>query len=295
TKLSDNVILRMESAGPAISRVYFVNNDNGEIPIPQGFAIRDNSNNVNINPIVGTQSFILAWLDCYTMHFNGEDILSLDNQLADRGGLYDINNQVFSNIKNIVIVIAVDQNQSTLVIFNFIVNSDCKSANMVEFSADSPYTTKASSKLKPIVHIWPNFDGLINCTFSFIISTTINQSAVRLDQKSDDTKPPRENENLITSTPKFHHQLQSITDSPKPEKINIQLVAVASNITNRPLYPYMFLGSALPMLASFPPSILRLSIHHQLQSMPASTKPGDQHPLSIQIGVQSQLADVLPI
>ena len=77
TPLADGVTLRIEKIGPAIAKVYFVDNAFTEIPIPQGLQIHDVSNNVAVLPVRQLQFFVLAWTDNYNIIFNGDIIIEL--------------------------------------------------------------------------------------------------------------------------------------------------------------------------------------------------------------------------
>lgn len=79
TRLLADVSVRIERRGPAIARVYFVNNGGAEVAIPNGFSITDITNNVQVQQYpVG--SFTLSWIDSYDILFNGEVVLSVNNQ-----------------------------------------------------------------------------------------------------------------------------------------------------------------------------------------------------------------------
>lgn len=78
TVLDDEIILRIERMGFAIARVYFVDESFAEIPIPNGFVIRDITNNVAVAPFL--QFFMLAWSDTYSISFNDELITELATQ-----------------------------------------------------------------------------------------------------------------------------------------------------------------------------------------------------------------------
>ena len=81
TTLDDGIVLRIERVGPAIARVYFVDDSFCEIPIPNGLVIRDITNNVPVAPpAAGVQFFVLAWSDTYSIIFNGELITELATQ-----------------------------------------------------------------------------------------------------------------------------------------------------------------------------------------------------------------------
>jgi hypothetical protein len=80
TQLSDGTILRIVKVGPAIARVYFVDDNSVEVPIPEGLVVHDVVNNVLIDPIPNTMFFILAWMDSYTISFNDELVVELTTQ-----------------------------------------------------------------------------------------------------------------------------------------------------------------------------------------------------------------------
>ena len=80
TRLLDDLSLRFEQVGHAIARVYFVNNGGAEVAIPNGFSILDNTNNVQVHHLPFVEYFVLAWMDSYDLMFNGEVVLSVNNQ-----------------------------------------------------------------------------------------------------------------------------------------------------------------------------------------------------------------------
>ena len=81
TTLDDGIVLRIERIGPAIARVYFVDDSFSEISIPNGLVIRDITNNVPVAPpTADVQFFVLAWSDTYSIIFNGELITELATQ-----------------------------------------------------------------------------------------------------------------------------------------------------------------------------------------------------------------------
>ena len=80
-KLTDDIFLRIENAGFAIARVYFVNAQLVEIPIPETFSIVDRTNNgVLVRPIANLQFFVLAWSDNYAVQYRDKDVVGLHNQ-----------------------------------------------------------------------------------------------------------------------------------------------------------------------------------------------------------------------
>jgi hypothetical protein len=81
TVLGDGTILRIERVGFAIARVYFVDDSFTEVPIPNGLAIHDITNNVPVAPpAANVHFFVLAWSDTYSISFNGELIAELATQ-----------------------------------------------------------------------------------------------------------------------------------------------------------------------------------------------------------------------
>lgn len=78
--LDGGIILRTERVGFAIARVYFVDDSSAEVPIPNGFVIRDITNNVTVAPCRNAKFFMLAWSDTYSISLNGELITELATQ-----------------------------------------------------------------------------------------------------------------------------------------------------------------------------------------------------------------------
>lgn len=78
--LEDGVILQIAKLGPAVARVYFVDETQVEIPIPAHFLICDLSNGVGVNPIPGLNFFVLAWGDSYHILYRDQTVLSLRTQ-----------------------------------------------------------------------------------------------------------------------------------------------------------------------------------------------------------------------
>jgi hypothetical protein len=77
----EGVFLRIERLGSSLARIFFVNEQQMEIPIPQGFRILDNSNeNVNIQKLKGRQDYVLCCTDNYSLYRNDVLILKLASQ-----------------------------------------------------------------------------------------------------------------------------------------------------------------------------------------------------------------------
>jgi hypothetical protein len=81
TKIGDNVHLRLERVGFAIARLYFVDEGNAEIEIPDGLRVIDNThNNVLVDRLLDNQYYVLAWSDNYSIELNNATILGLSSQ-----------------------------------------------------------------------------------------------------------------------------------------------------------------------------------------------------------------------
>jgi hypothetical protein len=80
TKIGDNLYLRLERNGPAIARIYFVDEGSAEVPVPEGLVVQDVTNNVVVEPFLGNNYFVVAWIDNYTISLNGIIIVGLANQ-----------------------------------------------------------------------------------------------------------------------------------------------------------------------------------------------------------------------
>lgn len=63
----------------AIAKVYVVNDGLALVPIPSGLSIRDDTNNVSVAAL-DQNKFVLAWTDAYTITYNNEIVLSVNNQ-----------------------------------------------------------------------------------------------------------------------------------------------------------------------------------------------------------------------
>ena len=81
TLIGDGILMRIERAGQAIARVYFVDDGFAQVDIPNGIAVHDNTNNIPLLPLYqGAQFFVLAWSDNYTITVDGVIVLDLSNQ-----------------------------------------------------------------------------------------------------------------------------------------------------------------------------------------------------------------------
>ncbi|CAJ0917449.1 6416_t:CDS:2, partial [Entrophospora sp. SA101] len=85
-------------------RIYFVNNQDIPIQIPNSITLRDTVNNANVPRLVvgGAQSFMISWISNYVLLRNGVEVFSLENQKqqALRGVEEDLGRSSFS--KNIL-------------------------------------------------------------------------------------------------------------------------------------------------------------------------------------------------
>ncbi|CAH1769652.1 12104_t:CDS:1, partial [Entrophospora sp. SA101] len=63
-------------------RIYFVNNQDIPIQIPNSITLRDTVNNANVPRLVvgGAQSFMISWISNYVLLRNGVEVFSLENQ-----------------------------------------------------------------------------------------------------------------------------------------------------------------------------------------------------------------------
>lgn len=79
-KIDDNVYVRIERVGFAIARLYFVDEANGEIDIPNGLIVLDHTNgDAKVKPLLNNQYFVLAWSDNYSVMINNVSIMGLEN------------------------------------------------------------------------------------------------------------------------------------------------------------------------------------------------------------------------
>jgi hypothetical protein len=79
TRLTDGIFLRVQRAGFAVARLFFVDETSAEVPIPDGFVVIDITNgNVRVQPMLN--SFFLGWTDNYTLLFRGVVVVEFLNQ-----------------------------------------------------------------------------------------------------------------------------------------------------------------------------------------------------------------------
>jgi hypothetical protein len=77
----ESIKLRMERLGPAVARVFFVNDGYVEVEVPDGFTITDHTNgDITVVKPVGREEYFLGWADNYTMKLNGIVVMRLTNQ-----------------------------------------------------------------------------------------------------------------------------------------------------------------------------------------------------------------------
>ncbi|CAB5374816.1 unnamed protein product [Rhizophagus irregularis] len=80
-KIRDNVNMRVQRENNQVAVIYFVNDQDNRIRIPQGIIVRDTTDNTNVRPSrFDRQSFPISWVSSYEIYLNGEHIVSLDNQ-----------------------------------------------------------------------------------------------------------------------------------------------------------------------------------------------------------------------
>nr|CAG8541270.1 12379_t:CDS:1 [Entrophospora candida] len=69
---------RVEKINQNVARIYFVNNNGIEIPIPACVSLRDTTNNEDVNPY--GEDFLIAWTSNYTFFLNSVELFRLENQ-----------------------------------------------------------------------------------------------------------------------------------------------------------------------------------------------------------------------
>ena len=74
TPLTDNIQMCLQRCGPAIARVFFTNNEDEMIDVPQNFKIYDDTNRAQVKIVIPRQ-YILVWSDNYTITLNDKVIL----------------------------------------------------------------------------------------------------------------------------------------------------------------------------------------------------------------------------
>ena len=74
TPLTDNIQMCLQRWGPSIARVFFTNNEDEMIDVPQNFKIYDDTNRAQVKIVIPRQ-YILVWSDNYTITLNDKVIL----------------------------------------------------------------------------------------------------------------------------------------------------------------------------------------------------------------------------
>lgn len=75
--IDPNLTIRIERINNNIARVYVVDANNVQQPIPQHITMMDHAN-VHVNPF--QNNFLITWVDSYTLLVNGQAFMKLSNQ-----------------------------------------------------------------------------------------------------------------------------------------------------------------------------------------------------------------------
>lgn len=81
--VGNGITMRLECISPSISKLYFINDISLQVAIPDGIAVYDNTNKIDVKPLPGnsgTKFFILCYSDNYIISMNGRIILELSNK-----------------------------------------------------------------------------------------------------------------------------------------------------------------------------------------------------------------------
>ncbi|KAF0454158.1 hypothetical protein F8M41_001667 [Gigaspora margarita] len=84
--LDNNTKMRISSLNTDVARVYFVNNNNVQVQVPNGMVMHDDDNNHNIRHFRG--EYHISWIHSYTLLWNNNVVVRLYNQkqqAVDRG------------------------------------------------------------------------------------------------------------------------------------------------------------------------------------------------------------------
>ncbi|CAG8490273.1 7643_t:CDS:2 [Scutellospora calospora] len=84
--IDNNTKMRISSLNTDIARVYFFNNNNVQVPVPNGMVMHDDVNNYNLRHFRG--EYHISWIYSYTLFWNGNVVVRLYNQkqqAVDRG------------------------------------------------------------------------------------------------------------------------------------------------------------------------------------------------------------------
>ncbi|RHZ49014.1 hypothetical protein Glove_535g23 [Diversispora epigaea] len=78
----DNIHMRIEKFDAHIVKMYFVNNQNNDIPIPKGITLRESLHNYNVPqlPSGSTSCFLMSWVGQYSLFRNGIEVCAFKNK-----------------------------------------------------------------------------------------------------------------------------------------------------------------------------------------------------------------------
>ncbi|KAG2483478.1 hypothetical protein HYH03_017660 [Edaphochlamys debaryana] len=76
-RLDGNFIVKVERLNNHVARVYLVDNANAQQQVPANMAMTDSEGN-RFPPY--KDNFMITWADSYTLTFNGQVVLRLNNQ-----------------------------------------------------------------------------------------------------------------------------------------------------------------------------------------------------------------------
>lgn len=66
TKLEDGIYLKLDRLNHSVARLYFVNKENIEIKVPEGFKVFDNTHG-DMEIVKRGEQYLLAWTDNYSL------------------------------------------------------------------------------------------------------------------------------------------------------------------------------------------------------------------------------------
>ncbi|CAG8471798.1 1207_t:CDS:2 [Dentiscutata erythropus] len=76
--IDNNTKMRISSLNVEIARVYFVNNNNAQVPVPTGMVMHDDVNNYNLRHFRG--EYHISWINSYTLFWHNNVVVRLYNQ-----------------------------------------------------------------------------------------------------------------------------------------------------------------------------------------------------------------------
>ncbi|CAG8649490.1 9187_t:CDS:1, partial [Dentiscutata heterogama] len=81
-EFGNNVNIRIERISPNIAKIYFVDDQENSIQIPNNVALKDTLNNFNETPQVvnGFGTYFVSWISNYVLLQNGVAVFALTNQ-----------------------------------------------------------------------------------------------------------------------------------------------------------------------------------------------------------------------